>query len=1273
MNFILKIVRYLFLIFRSFCFFLALVVIALQFSFMQTFVIKFFLLEKNQSIKVDGFSGLFPFYFSFDKIDFYTNNQPSLIIRDLDLDWSLLNFVWKRSINIYKLHIDQLEYYEYPSKKEQYSFNFPLLPLGYITSIKINHAVYKTYKKEFRYTINGQTTNNKDFLEFNLQLRNINQQSTVLSSYVKYCYPSSSMKEAQLNVDLTAKEKGGLLNYLFPDINGPINIALKGEGIFKNFKATLTGQLGKIRLSSTVSTQLDKKSSEHINIFSKTNYKSGIQEWGLEGTIKTNQTNNLFKLVNCKIDSNKTSPIKLSGDIYFNGSSLSSKNISIESLIGSNYNVHNLLQFNWNLKFFSLVGKIKSSVLNGTQQIVTLEIPFSIHKAIETLKLNAEGKGKIVGLPPEYSNYADVTLKANLDPQSFPTLPKINFEISNKGGNLHGNILFASQPEVKITGEVFSNLIQIHSVLKKGQWHVHGKSTPPQNQPWAINQINLVITPEKIFQLVGAVDLTYEAKKIEVETSAQLDILTQQLNLESIRISHKDSFIEGNGYLNTSLKDGRIDWHLYSFNLGNLIPEDKASGTVSILGQILFDIDTWIINFSGEFHKLFLAHTSVNSGTIAGKLQLNNKKTIQLSLDAQKATVYNTVIEDFSLNSAGTLDQFSTTVSMAGFADQALKGNIAFSIRNLSILELDTMAIQLGKHKFLLAQPTYIKYEAAMDKWVIAQTHINTTTGIIKFNATILPLNFTFNGYLQNVSSDLLYTLTRGRYFLKGNLNGSLVAYGEKIAPTLKVDLTSVGPRYTTRILGTLQNHSLKANLDIKNQNLNLNLEGTYPVYLSLFPFSLKLNDTMPFYLNLLATGKLDDLQHIFDLNYDKVGGHVEANLSLYGTLDQQTSKGYIKVNNGTYERQNIGLKLNNINLHFNAHNGQFVLSEPTTFLDHKHHSGQIVFATLGIGKYLIPYLNTEIHFKKIHFIDLPQTSRGGMSAFCSGTLKAEGPTNALKVQIRGDISSLEKYIGETEDVPIFSVNLTHQNQDPALYIPTNSPETAEAHTQYDIDLSLNRKFHIFGQGLDSTWKGRLIIQGTSEKPVYKGQFVLQDGQLRILDRFFEVQRGEIFFDGDLSPNLYIESYLNLQDMRVKIILEGDAASLKKRLVSDKNLSEQEILQKLFFNRPSVVSQTTQALNYLAASTFVSSFIDIGFYQQEDPLTHVEHEFVSIKKEFSKKLYGKIDYVYNNKSSDSDTLSIAAGAKIYPQTKTELKYSPDKNSVGVGVEWSIDF
>lgn len=1242
--------------------------VAIQFPSIQTFCINAFILKKHQLIKIEGFSGLFPFYSSFEKIDLYDHGQPLLIIKNLVIDWSVWDLIKNKVIAIQKLEVDHIEYHEiWSSNTGAEKITFPKIPLGYISNLKISEAIYRTPKQTFKYAAMGNTLHESNGFEFNLILKNLKEKSDVLNTRIKYANGSDN-KESTLDLTLIAKENQGLLHYLIPTIKGKLNISLQGAGTFNNFHGKILANIGEINILSTLSAQqdLDKK---HINIFSSHKYHTKNKIYNLSGLIKTNSDFTHFILHDYVLTQNNEPYMRVYGDIHRKGEFFGSNNLSIKTFISPKHTIVTTAHINYNPYRFIVNGKLKSEFLLNTRKIASFDIPVSASGTLESLKILLEGTGNIPNLPIPYAKYSQFNITAELESKSVLNIPKIKLELISPAGKINGSFLIGNQFSLRLQGDLLSNFFQIDSYWKDNKWYLSGKNKSPENQLWAVSGITTTFKIAKNLEFEGNANLKITNKNVDVEFKGDLDQTLQNLNIASLRAHHQESFFESKGALDFLKQEGALNWHLYTFNLKDFFSNNKnASGTISLLGQLNIAPNDWILSFAGDFHKIFLDNVSVDSGVMSGSMPLNNKNNLQFSINAKKSSAYNTVIEDLELNTTGNLDQFSTTITMNGFAEQALKGNLAFSIVDLSAVEIEASTIQLGHHKILLSQPARILY--LDNKLTIAPLEINIDNGKLKMSGEITSDSLSFKAYLSEIPSPLLYNITHGKYFLKGLINGTLQAYGRLSAPTLKFDIKTSDKLYTTDLSGILHEGVCKTALNLQSKQLSLRLDGSYPLNLSFAPFNFDLDHSKPYYTNLTATGILDNVQQIFDLNYDKLSGNIDANISLHGTFDRQTSKGYINIKKGTYERQNIGLKLHNINLNFTAKNGHFVLSEPIIFQDHHNNHGTLLVANLGIGKFLIPYLKTEITFKKIHFIDLPPTRRGGMSAFCSGTLKADGPVNALALYMRGEISSLEKYIGETEETPIYRVNTIHQ------HLPTkpaqSSNEQSASQTTYDIDLALERKFHIFGQGLDSTWKGRLIIQGTSTTPIYKGQFVLQEGQLRILDRFFDVQRGEIFFDGDLSPTLYIESDLKLQDMRVKIILEGDSTNLQKKFVSDKNLSEQEILQKLFFNRTSTISQSFQALNYLAASSFISSFINIGFYQQEDPIRHTEKEFISIRQKFSKRTYGKVDFGINS-DSETDRVSLAAGFQPTPQTKTEITFSPNRNRLGIGLEWGQDF
>lgn len=1257
-----------FLVFRAVCLLLFIAGVSLQISMVQTFLVKIFVLKENQSIEMKGFSGLFPFYFSFEKINLYENEQHLLSIKNFALDWSILEFIRNQVIAIQTLKIANLEYVEPPLSTRSPSIEIPKIPFGYIANINVMKAVYKTADQDFKYSIKGNTINKENELEFNFLLKNLEDNSNALTAYIKYGYATPS-KASNIKLYIRAKETKGFLHYLFPTATGKATLLLKGEGELNNFTATLSGNFGKVSILSDIKTSLasDKKS---VDIFTKHTYKNNAYSAAFSGTVKTNQALTNFDLYDCKLSLTDTQALSFSGAVNRKDFLFVTKNLEIVTPFGSGYSLNSTATIMFNAQRLLLDGNIKSMLFMGSENIAAMTVPFFMDRTLDSLKITADCAGNIPNLPMAYKEYSTFKLTANLEPDSVKTIPSIRFELTNNTNKIYGTFLIKDTPELTLVGTIVSNKFRLSSVFTNGAWDILATANSDTQQPWSMSKLTAKIIPQNNCSFEGELNLDIQSKNINVEFAGAFNFARQFLDLKTLRATHKESFIESKGSLDISKNEGDFSWHFYTFNAGDLFIDSNASGVASILGQLSLDSKDLILTFSGDFHKIMLPSIAANSGNLSGSVSLNNQKNVQLSLTARKASFQKAVIEEFSANANGTLNNFSTTVAMTGFAEQALKGNFAFSVLDLSTFELEALAVHLGQHKILLAKPTRIHYTP--EKWIIHPITINANTGSIVLNGDIASSSLILNASLKKVSSDLLYTLSKGHYFLKGDLDGDIHVSGYMSDPTIKFDFKTSNTPYSTNLSGQLQNSLFKTKIDISSNQLNLSLTGTFPTVTHLSPFQFELDHNRPFQTRVRAAGKLDNLQQIFDLNYDKVSGAIDGDIQLYGTLNNQVSKGYIKIKDGGYERQNIGLKLNGINLDFSAKRGGFVLSSASSFNDQKEGTGEIISTKLQIGKNLIPYLNTEIKFNNIHLIDLPQTRRGGMSALCTANLKADGPVTSLKIFSRGEISSLEKYIGDVDQTPTFQVNLIHQNLPLAIPTTQNSIKT-DSDTTYDIDLSLERRFHIFGQGLDSTWKGRLVIEGSSDAPIYKGQFTLQEGQLRILDRFFDVQRGEFFFDGDLSPSLYIESNLQLQDMRVRIILEGDTDNLSKRIVSDSNLSEQEILQKLFFNRSSTVSQSFQALNYLASSSFISSFINIGFYQQEDPIKHVEREFVSLQQKFSKHTYGKVNVAINNIDSETDRVAIAAGVQPTPQTKAEVTFSPDKNRIGLGLEWSMDF
>jgi translocation and assembly module TamB len=107
------------------------------------------------------------------------------------------------------------------------------------------------------------------------------------------------------------------------------------------------------------------------------------------------------------------------------------------------------------------------------------------------------------------------------------------------------------------------------------------------------------------------------------------------------------------------------------------------------------------------------------------------------------------------------------------------------------------------------------------------------------------------------------------------------------------------------------------------------------------------------------------------------------------------------------------------------------------------------------------------------------------------------------------------------------------------------------------------------GHGLESEWRGKLAITGTSAAPAISGSLEQISGTLDLLGKTFTITRGEIRFDGSakLDPVLDIVAEASTSDITAQVNLSGVASAPKVALSSTPPVPQDEILSRVLFNK----------------------------------------------------------------------------------------------------------
>ncbi len=134
--------------------------------------------------------------------------------------------------------------------------------------------------------------------------------------------------------------------------------------------------------------------------------------------------------------------------------------------------------------------------------------------------------------------------------------------------------------------------------------------------------------------------------------------------------------------------------------------------------------------------------------------------------------------------------------------------------------------------------------------------------------------------------------------------------------------------------------------------------------------------------------------------------------------------------------------------------------------------------------------------------------------------------------------------------------------------IKTEAARAAPARP-YPIDLTISAPARIFvrGRGLDAELGGRLRVGGTIASVAPAGFFGLRRGRLDILGKRLELTEGRVTMQGSLDPWLRFVAVTVIDDVEVRVIIEGLASAPEVTFTSSPDLPQEEIVARLIFGR----------------------------------------------------------------------------------------------------------
>ena len=118
-----------------------------------------------------------------------------------------------------------------------------------------------------------------------------------------------------------------------------------------------------------------------------------------------------------------------------------------------------------------------------------------------------------------------------------------------------------------------------------------------------------------------------------------------------------------------------------------------------------------------------------------------------------------------------------------------------------------------------------------------------------------------------------------------------------------------------------------------------------------------------------------------------------------------------------------------------------------------------------------------------------------------------------------------------------------------------------------DIDLMADNQIYVSGMGLDSEWSADIKVRGTTGKPVLTGGIDLIRGTLGFAGRSFDLQSGQLRFNGGsmTNPTLKLVASGEADDVDVNINITGSAEDPEIAFSSTPSLPQDEIMARILF------------------------------------------------------------------------------------------------------------
>ena len=332
---------------------------------------------------------------------------------------------------------------------------------------------------------------------------------------------------------------------------------------------------------------------------------------------------------------------------------------------------------------------------------------------------------------------------------------------------------------------------------------------------------------------------------------------------------------------------------------------------------------------------------------------------------------------------------------------------------------------------------------------------------------------------------------------------------------------------------------------------------------------------------HLEGEGELAMLSDLLPLGQDRIAGHFVTEMRVAGTVGAPAASGRLSVTDGRYESLYTGSVLSGITLTLVGDRDRLVLQDFAAgdgAQGSMRAKGAIDLA--GPGGPAFDATAELTHFRALR--------RDEASATASGTLRLTGGLAAPHVAASLTIDQAE--IAVPKQLPQSSQPVAAVMIDSATGTTLSEPQAAEARglvpIALDVTINIPGKTFVRGRGLDSEWRGRVDLAGSTQAPRITGRLEVVHGTFDFIGKTFDLSKGTIAFLGgrSIDPTIDLEARAQSTEVTAIVGISGTATEPTIKLSSEPALPRDEILSRLLFGTSMSQISPAQGLELASAA-----------------------------------------------------------------------------------------